>query len=419
VLRLPTGGGAAQVYRVPSLEPTKWATEGTLAPLRRSVGADLDQGLVYLLSVKGEIVALDLQTGRIRPQVVTRVRDAAMGPDGSLFTVDDSNAVTQVVRRNPVKFQSRLASRPRDLFGTQDGDLLAITTGPSTTLNVLSSDQPSREVALPNGDATATFWGDLIAVAADTAVVLVDLRDKGTPDAVPVADHARAVVFSPSGHRFYVAQREGGVLVFNRFTDERIAEIDLPGPARALRMDPYGRWLMVHPPSADSLWLVDLASNQRRGGVATAWAPDLPSITNQQTLLYREGPDVVARDLSRRDRPIVGRVAGGAKDYWLPLAWTPETGTASPQSDTTAVAVEDSAGARAEVFLQVSSSQNKTWAGELASQLSSAGLPAKVVEPNKGEEGYRVVLGPYPSRETAESAGRKLGRPFFIYQPDR
>jgi cell division protein FtsN len=70
-----------------------------------------------------------------------------------------------------------------------------------------------------------------------------------------------------------------------------------------------------------------------------------------------------------------------------------------------------------DVFLQVSSSQNRAWAAELASQLSTAGLPARVLDPRAGEEGFRVVLGPYPSREQAEAAGRRLGRPFFIYQP--
>jgi hypothetical protein len=55
----------------------------------------------------------------VRQQVIDGVRDAAIGPDGTLYTVDDSNAVTQLVRRNPVRFQSRLPSRPRDLFGHQ------------------------------------------------------------------------------------------------------------------------------------------------------------------------------------------------------------------------------------------------------------------------------------------------------------
>ena len=34
------------------------------------------------------------------------------GRTARLFTVDDSNAVTQLVRRNPVRFQARLPGRP-------------------------------------------------------------------------------------------------------------------------------------------------------------------------------------------------------------------------------------------------------------------------------------------------------------------
>jgi hypothetical protein len=31
---------------------------------------------------------------------------------------------------------------------------------------------------------------------------------------------------------------------------------------------------------------------------------------------------------------------------------------------------------------------------------------------------YRVVLGPYPTREAAEAIGRKLGMPYWIFQRD-
>jgi cell division protein FtsN len=74
---------------------------------------------------------------------------------------------------------------------------------------------------------------------------------------------------------------------------------------------------------------------------------------------------------------------------------------------------------QARVFLQVSSSQNRAWSAELARQLEQQGLPARVLDPRQGEDGFRVVIGPYPTREAAESTGRRLGRPFFIYQPDR
>jgi len=133
---------------------------------------------------------------------------------------------------------------------------------------------------------------------------------------------------------------------------------------------------------------------------------------------------VVAYDLTKKDLPETGRVRGGAKDIWLPLAWTPETGTATalPEvaaADTTPAVAPIEENGKPLVYLQVSSSQNRSWSEELARQLAQQGLPAKVLDPRPGEEGFRVVLGPYPSRETAESTGHRLGRPYFIYQPDR
>lgn len=422
LLRLVAAGGSAELYRLPKLEPWGWTSATPLPAVRRPIGADLDLGVVYALGTKNEVVAFDLLTSRPRPQLATGVRDVTVGPDGALFTVDDSLRVVQFVRRNPLHFESRLSSRPRDLYGTRGSSLLAVSTGQGATLTVLHSDDQPVRIPLPAGDAASTFWGDLLAVAADTAVVLVDPDHPDRTSSIPVSGHARAVLFSPSGHRFYVARRQGSVLVFNRFTREQVAEIKLPGPAAALRADPYGRWLMIHPQAADSLWLVDLARNRYVRGFKADWATDLPTVTNQQALLVKQGGDVVAYDLTQAAQPESGRVRGGAADFWLPLAWTPETGTASTGPE---VAVADttqpdsSGGPDSRVYLQVSSSQNKAWSSELARQLEQQGLPASVMDPQGPDEGFRVVLGPYPTRESAESTGRRLGRPFFIYQPVR
>ncbi|HWA58472.1 MAG TPA: SPOR domain-containing protein [Gemmatimonadales bacterium] len=422
LLRLVAAGGTAELYHLPRLDPWGWKAATPLPPLRRPIGADLDLGVVYSLTSKSEVLGFDLVTARPRPQLTTGVRDVAVGPDGTLFVVDDSLRVVQYVRRNPQRFEAKLPARPRDLYGTRNASLLAVSGAQPTTLTVLSTDDQPAKIPLPAGDAAATFWGDLIAVAADTAVVLVDPDHADRLRSIPVSGHARAVIFSPSGHRFYVARREGPVLVYNRFTREKIDEIKLPGPAASLRADPFGRWLMVHPQGGDSLWLVDLARNRFVRGFAADWAVDLPTVTNQQTLLLKQGGDVVAFDLTRPEIPETGRVKGGAADYWLPLAWTPETGTASvgsePAADTTATGDSTSEDAT-RVYLQVSSSQNKAWSSELARQLSQQGLPASVLDPHGPDEGFRVVLGPYPTREAAESAGKRLGRPFFIYQPDR
>lgn len=422
LLRLSAAGGSAELYHLPKLDEWGWKSAAALPAIRKPIGADLDLGVVYALGSKNEVIAFDLLTSRPRPQLTTGVRDVAVGPDGALFTVDDSLRVVQFVRRNPVHFESRLASRPRDLYGTRSSALLAVSTGQGATLTVLRSDDTPVRVPLPPGDVATTFWGDLLAVAADTSVVLVEPEHTDRITSIPISGHARAVQFSPSGHRFYVARREGPVLVFNRFTREQVDEIKLPGGAAALRADPYGRWLMIHPQGSDSLWLVDLAKNRFVRGFQANWAMDLPTVTNQQALVIKQGADVVAYDLTLADMPESGRVSGGSDDFWLPLAWTPETGTASIGPEVTVDSVQVDSGDTApdtRVYLQVSSSQNKAWSSELARQLEQQGLPASVLDPHSPDEGFRVVLGPYPTREAAESTGKRLGRPFFIYQPER
>jgi len=417
-LRLPSHGGPAEVYRVPSLQPSEWKIQGKLPEIRRAIGADLDLRVVYSLDTKGNVVLLDLQSGRFRP-FLTRVRDETMGPDGTLFTVDDSNFVTQTVRRTPVRLHPRLSTRPSALFGTKDDLLLAILAGKTSELAVIGSDTPDSATALPAGPVTATFWGDLLAVAADTAVVLIDPRGSAPARSEHVSGRARLVAFSPSGHQLFIADGEGRIHVMNRYSGETIETIALPGPASELRPGPFGRWLLVRPAKGDSAWLVDMARYHTAGVIQADWAPDLPTVTNQGLLLVKQGADVVGYDLEREGWPSVGRIDGGAADLWLPLAWTPGPEVATVATTDTTQALDSAAAGELgnEVYLQVSSSQNPAWARDLASQLRDAGLPASVLEPHGPDEGYRVVLGPYASRAEAESAGRKLGRPFFIYQP--
>lgn len=406
------------MYRPPALSLSDWKAQGKLPALRRSIGADLDERLVYALDATGNVVALDLETGRVRT-MLPGARDAVMGPDGALYAVDDSNGVTQFLRRNPVKFRNRLPARPREFFGTKDDELLAVSGGAEPVLTRLASDQSPVATNLPPGDVAVTMWGEVVAVAADSAVVLYEPRGKAGPLSLRVEGHARAVAFSPSGHRIYVARREHGVLVLNRFTQEVAGEIALPAPAVALRPGPFGRWLLVRSAAADSIGVVDLGTGKFAGSLPAEWGIDLPTVTNQQILVARIKQDVLAYDLSKDGFPQVGKVPGGGRDLWLALAWSPERAPAPQAAESTAVAVapEDST-AKGQVYLQVSSSQNPAWADELARQLSGAGLPASVLKPHAPDEGYRVVLGPYPSRDEAQATGKKLGRPFFIYQPE-
>lgn len=418
VLRVPRGGGLARLYRIPDLSESEWKAREKLPALKQVVGGDLEQRIVFALDAKRNLIGLDLESGHVRT-FLPEVREAAIGPDGSVYAVDTGGVVTQFVRRAPVRFRDRLAGTSRALYGTMDGSLIAIPASERSDAEALGPDQATGRAALPRGDAAATFLGDLVAIAADSAVVLYQPQAKRATRTVDV-EHARAVAFSPSGHRLYVADAGGGLRIIDRFSGETLKRIALPGPARELRGDFYGAWLLARPERGDSVWVVDAASGRIAGTVLSGWSYDLPAVAGHHTLLLRAGADLSARDLSAEGLPSSGTVEGGAADIWLPLAWLPATEEAqlaaadSAAADSTA---DSAAPAGAGIYLQVSSSRNPSWAGELADKLKAAGVPASVLPPKQGDEAYRVVLGPYATREQAEAAGKTLGMPSFVVTP--
>jgi cell division septation protein DedD len=153
----------------------------------------------------------------------------------------------------------------------------------------------------------------------------------------------------------------------------------------------------------------------------------LPLIAGAGTLLVKEGKAVDAYNLAAVPPERMTTMPGGGKDFWLVIPWVPpqrapkalaaaETAVVEQDkallSDSIAAAPTDVQ----EFWLQVSSSQNPDWAEDLAEQLRQAGHPATVWRPDTPEESYRVVVGPYPTREQGDEAGRRLGRPYFTVQ---
>jgi hypothetical protein len=412
ILRIPRSGGVARLYRVPSLDSAAWKPADGLPPVERAIGADAEQGLVFILDKKNNVVALDLETRRVRTYL-ENVRYATLGPDGALYTVDTGSTVTQLVRRTPVRFRSKLQGKPAALHGTMDGALLAELPGKSPALEYLGPDQAPTSIPLPDGEVAATFLGDLVAVAADTAVVLYTPQNKSKPKSIPVEGDARAALFSPSGHRLYIARAAAPLMVYDRFELSKLREIELPGPARSLRGDMYGNWLLVQPERGDSVWVIDVGTGKYLGATAARWTEDLPAVAPPHTLLVRRGTTLTALDLSNGFTEM-GRIEGGASDMWLPLAWNPAQDNEIPLPSDSSEMAADTGPARPTVYLQVSSSQNPNWANELSDKLRAAGLPASVLAPKRPQEPFRVVLGPYATREQAEETGRKLGMPFFV-----
>src|SRR2546425_9851438 len=90
---------------------------------------------------------------------------------------------------------------------------------PQDRLLVAAADQPPtvRPIAA-GGDVAATRWGDLVAVASDSGVTFYDPLGRRDPAFVKLTDAPRALAFSPSGHRIYVARRNmPGLAVLDRY----------------------------------------------------------------------------------------------------------------------------------------------------------------------------------------------------------
>src|SRR6266481_1142887 len=96
-IRLPAKGGTPQLYRLPRLTAVEGVLKGKLPPVERVIG-------------------LDLGSGRV-DTVGTTIRQAALGPDGTLYAVDSSRRVTSLSRRTRFTWPQALTALPRDLFG--------------------------------------------------------------------------------------------------------------------------------------------------------------------------------------------------------------------------------------------------------------------------------------------------------------
>ncbi len=460
--RLPTQGGPLTVYKLPDLEATRWGAGARTAGAYDAVGVDLQgRRLLYRDSVGG-IASLDLVALRER-SVAPRGALAAVGADGTLLAVATDGTVLESHHWGVTPWPTNLGRRVRAVFAAPGGRLLALRDASADTLATFSRDGLVRAVAAPEAaDRAAAFDGDAVAFATDSGLVVVEERESDRPWFVRLSGTPRAAIFSPSGHQVFVAlEGRSELAVVDRFDRAAMSSIPLPGPAAALRADPWGRAILVRPSEQpDVVWIVGVADHEVRGELRTRWASDLPVVAEDGVILAREEGAVVARDVRSLDS--VGAVAGGAADLWFTGRWVARSAAAAARSlareaqpaATTAAAPRERpaerpasaqpartpepvlppAAARAEprapaapepaappgnFWAQVTSTRFPEGARALADTLRTGGHPAQVIAPRPADNIWRVMTGPYRSREAADSAGRALGRPYFIVDRNR
>ncbi len=447
LLRLPAEGGAATLLWPDSLTPVGWQSSGGLPAIERGLGTDLEELMVYAVDDRGRLIGIDLQTQRFRPFLVN-AREMLGTPDGVILGLDSTRRPLRFANRALTTFRAAVEGGPVQLLRAPSSEIVAYSPR-SALAQVITEEGELRRFQVPSGEIASTWYGDLFVVATDSG--LIHVQPSGTPEPrfAPMKGGPTVAAFSPSGHRLYVARRRDDLVMLDRFSGDELRTLELPGTARALRVDRTGRWLLARPLEGDSIWVVDLVRWEVAATVQTAWAADLPLVAGSKALIVRDGSDLVSWDLLRAIPGPVARLRGAAVDVYLVVPWLPKGKSAEPEPTQLAVAEEpapDSTGVSATpeptalpaeaaarptpapptggdpggkaLYLQVSASQNQDFAKALVEQLKGGGWAAQLFPPKVRDDPYRVVIGPYRTREEADADGRRLGRTYFIFALD-
>ncbi len=437
LLRLPSRGGAATLYRADSLLPLKWRVPGNVPPIDRALGTDLEDEMVYAVDHRGEVIGIDLKARKARPYL--SAADHLDGTaDGVVLGLDSD--------RHPIRFAGRSRSVFRaTVVGGRDTRLLpasgdrVMAYAPSEgVIQILREDGEVGRFEVPAGPLTTTWAGDLMVITTDSGLVVAysNPARNSKPRFIGLKGSPITAAFSPSGHRLYVARARGDVVLLDRYNDfAQVGEVALPGPAIDLRPDRSGRWLLARPEQGDSVWLIDLVREERAATIPAPWATDLPLVSGGRAMVTRDGKDILTWDLTTPAPKSLARLNGAAGDVFLAIPWRPRdqrTAPRPPDLDELARAVPEeppattddslrgdqpAAAEKDQYFVQVTSSQNREYANALRSQLTQIGFRAILREPTTEGDGYKVQIGPYATREEAEADGKRLGRPYFIRSP--
>ena len=228
--------------------------------------------------------------------------------------------------------------------------------------------------------------------------------------------------------------------------------IEIGAATAALRMDPDGRYLLAERDGQDSAAVVSVAESRVVRVIATKWRADLPLVAPDGAVLALDSTDTVDID------PVTGKVrhryVGGATDLWALIRWNGFRPRAkgldlpvsfdADSTDSTRTALADSAaapvlGPRAaptpaavQVIVEQSADSPKkpsAWtlsfaalldeqrAKSLATTIRVEGKPVRVAKGDRdGVAIWRIVYGPFATREEAERAGRRTGLPYWVYE---
>ena len=447
LLRVPRGGGSGRVYIYPKLDSVVWTIDEVPGP-ERMLAFDADAGTIAFVDTKGYPGRIDLRETDVGKASKAKLTSISSANGSDIYGI---NPKGEVVRLNPSggDWHFKPPIPARSVFAQPSGELVVAANRGTQTLvwKVRPPDDVIQDsTVLPlSGRAVSTQMGDRVYFTVDSGLVGVKVKDLSPVGAIELDSRVRALSPTPSGDRIYVATAaDSSISVIDRYSGSVTKAVTLPVPPLDLRMDGLGRYLLARFPKADSAWIIAIGTNRLVGAVQTRWSPDLPAITPDGELAVLGEKDVVLLDPEKLN--VKSTVAGGAKDFWYFFAWDgfrpraqgidqpvtfpgdfSDSSTASSTASSTPLTpapvdspppVQTPAPPVARGFtVQFGALLDEAKAQQLASTINVGGTMAHVAASTAGGSPiFRVVMGPYATRDEAVKVGRASKREYWVYE---
>jgi len=479
MLRIPRSGGAVRAYRYPQLDSVIWTSATEASAPGRILAFDADAGSLAYVDRNGVPGRIDLRSGTVGVASRAKLTSLSSSDGWAIYGIANNGSITRLTPAGDWTFvppkRPRLVLPQQDgtlLVLTDHGDALGVIRVRPPDPNVIDS------AAVPDAPRILHAQvGDRVYFGIDSSLIALRGRALQVTQPLRLDDGVRAVTPTPSGDRLFVATDSSHKLVVvDRYRDQIEQSIDLPGAVGSLRMDPLGRYLLVRPEKGDSVWVVAVGTARVIGSVRTDWRDDLPLVAPDGALLLADHADVSIVDAETL-RPR-GSIRGGARDFWHAIVWNgfrPRAGELDQPvtfADSDSAAVADTSDTLATALqpppkLPIDTAKGQTVPTQTAANPPRAPIPrpapprlpapvdtpaaqpprprgwivsfaAFVSEPparkraaaisvdgqnarvvagqTNGTTVYRVILGPYPTKQDAERVGRESHESFWVYE---
>ena len=445
-----------------------WASPQRVPALTRTLAFDDAQGALAYVDAKGVPGRLDLRVGSAGAAATTALTGLVSADGWAIFGLTPKHDVSRLTPSGTWTFTPE--EQPRGLLPLPDGSLVMLSdNGNRHELRRLHPPEPrvTETTSVPHAELLLrTDIGDRLYFIGDSGIAGVRTRDLTRTRTIWLPGTPLDAVATPSGDRIFVAMKgKKSITEVDRFTEEIAGSIDLGGTATALRMDPDGRYLLARNANGDSVRIVAVGTGREIGTVRSGWRADLPVLGPDGGLAVLQDNDVVVIDAeSHKERT---RFLGGSADVWTLIRWNGFRPRAKgldvpvsfdSDSDSTAAAASAAAADSARpapkpapaivapipsrapatapvadpvpppraivgapkhgtYTLSFAALLSEDRAKTLAGSITVDGHPARVV-PGVSDRTpvFRVIYGPYDTKEEAERAGKRTGLPYWVYE---